>query len=203
MIKRSKLPGRWAQQLQLDDGRVLWLRPIEPADAEPIRQAFPLLTPEEIRMRFLHPIREMSVDMARRLTTLDPATQFALVLAEPLPAGEALVGGVARVVVDPDRRNAEFAIIVSRFLAGRGLGRLLMRQLIRWARCKHLVSLYGDVLDENAAMLGLAASLGFRRELLPDEPGVVRVRLSLDPLRSAGSAGSQGSVRAPVVAAGS
>lgn len=178
-IRRTKLPDRWAWELVLGDGRVLWQRPIAPADAEPIRRTFPLLSPEEIRLRFLHPIRELTAEQARRLTRIDPATEFALVIAEPLPPGEALVGAVARLAIDPGGRQAEFAIIVSRFLAGRGLGRMLMRQLIQWARRKHLDSIYGDVLEENLPMLGLADSLGFRRERLPDEPGLLRVRLDL------------------------
>lgn len=178
-IRSLPLPGRWTRRLQLDDGRALWLRPIEPSDAEPIRQTFSLLSPEEIRLRFLHPIKELTPDLTRRLTTLDPATQFALVIAEPLPPGEALVGAVARLAIDEGTRRAEFAILVSRFLAGKGLGRMLMKQLIRWAKLKRLDEIYGDVLDENSGMLALADSLGFRREVVMDDPGIIRVRLKL------------------------
>lgn len=180
-IRIRRLPGAWCQQLDLDDGRSLCLRPIEPADAEPIRQTFSLLSPEEVRLRFLHPIKELKDDMLARLTRIDRRTQFALVIAEPLPPGQALIGAVARLAIDAGTKRAEFAILVSRFLAGKGLGRLLMKQLIRWARLKRLDEIYGDVLDENTAMLALAESLGFRRELIPDEPGLVRVRLRLNP----------------------
>lgn len=148
-LRISPLSEPWSHRVQLDDGRVLWLRPIAPADAEPIRQVFPLLSSEEIRLRFLHPIKEMTSQMAQRLTHIDPLSQFALVLAEPLPPGEALVGAVARLAIDADTRHAEFAILVSRFLAGRGLGRLLMKRLVVWARQHALDSIYGDVLDEN------------------------------------------------------
>ncbi len=178
-IRMTSMPRPWSRRLHLDDGRVLWLRPIEPADAEPIRQTFSLLSPEEVRLRFLHPIKELTPDLTRRLTTLDPATQFALVVAEPLPPGEALVGAVARLAIDEGTRRAEFAILVSRFLTGMGLGRMLMKQLLRWARLKRLDEIYGDVLDENSGMLSLAESLGFRREVLPDDPGIIRVRLDL------------------------
>lgn len=178
-IRTSPMPQPWSRRLHLDDGRVLWQRPIDPADAEPIRQTFSLLSPEEIRMRFLHPIKELTPDLTRRLTTLDPVTQFAIVVAEPLPPGEALVGAVARLAIDEGTRRAEFAILVSRFLTGKGLGRMLMKQLIRWGRLKRLEEIYGDVLDENTGMLSLADSLGFRHEVLPDDPGIIRVRLDL------------------------
>ncbi len=182
-MQRESLPQRWHERLVLADGRELLLRPIQPADAEPLRAGFALLSPEEIRLRFLHPLKEMSVEMAHRLTHLDARRDFALVAAEPLPPGEALVGAVARVSIDSDGRRAEFAILVSRFLVGQGLGVVMMKQLIRWARLKKLDELYGDVLDENSAMLTLAQSLGFKREPLADDPGIIRVSLPLKKSR--------------------
>ena len=130
-------------------------------------------------MRFLHPMKEISSELVKRLTRIEPENEFALVIAEPLPPGEALVGCVGRLSIDKGTDRAEFAVLVSHFLIGKGLGRLLMNQLIAWGRARGLSEIYGDVLDENSAMLSLAASLGFKREMLPDDPGIVRVRLKL------------------------
>ena len=118
--------------------------------------------------------------MAQRLTHPDPNTEFALVAAEPLPPGEALVGAVARAALVPRTRDAEFAILVSHFIAGQGLGRHLMRKLAKWARSKKLDRLYGDVLDTNLPMLALAQSLGFKRVREGDGSGLVRVVLDLN-----------------------
>lgn len=178
-MEREPLPQRWHERLRLGDGRELLLRPIVPADAEPLRIGFALLTPEEVRLRFLHPLKELSPELLHRLTRLDPRRDFALVASESLPPGEALIGAVARASIDESGRSAEFAILVSRLLAGQGLGMLLMKRLIRWARLKRLDTLYGNVLDENHAMLALAQTLGFRRELRADEPGLIRVTLPL------------------------
>lgn len=178
-MQREPLPQRWHERLRLADGRELLVRPIVPVDAEPLRIGFALLTPEEVRLRFLHPLKELSPDLLHRLTHLDPRRDFALVAAEPLPPGEALIGAVGRASIDESGKSAEFAILVSRILAGQGLGVLLMKQLIRWARLKKLETLYGDVLDENHAMLALAQMLGFKRELRADEPGLIRVTLAL------------------------
>jgi RimJ/RimL family protein N-acetyltransferase len=178
-IRRSSLPEPWCEQLVLDDGRQLLLRPIDPLDAEPLRHGFVLLHPEEVRMRFMHVIKELSAESARRLTHLDPRREFALVVAEPLPPGEALIAAVVRAAIEPGGREAEFAILVSHFVAGQGLGKLLMRRIIRWARLKRLDALYGDVLEENAPMLKLADSLGFSRSHLLEDPGLLRIRLQL------------------------
>mgnify|MGYP002778818717 FL=1 len=174
MIHRRPLGKPWQDELRLPDGRKLWLRPITPADAEPLRLGFSLLTPEEVRMRFLHPLTELTPEMARRLTHIDPRTQFAQVAAEPEPPGEALVGAVVRAAIDAGTRRADFAILVTRHLAGQGLGTLLMRQMLRWATLKRLDAVYGDVLQENTAMLHRAQQLGSRRRPA-DEPGLVRI----------------------------
>jgi RimJ/RimL family protein N-acetyltransferase len=126
-------------------------------------------------------MKELSPEMAQRLSTLDTRRDFALVAAEPLPPGEALITSVVRASIDDDGRRAEFAILVSHYVAGQGLGQLLMKRIIRWARLKRLDELYGDVLDDNSAMLKLADSLGFQREHRMPDPGVVRVRLPLRP----------------------
>lgn len=174
VIHRRPLGKPWQEELRLADGRTLWLRPITPADAAPLRASFALLTPAEVRMRFLHPLTELSAEMAHRLTHLDPKTQFAQVAAETDPPGEALIGAVVRAAIDAGTARADFAILVSRYLAHQGLGTLLMKQMLRWAKLKRLELVYGDVLQENTAMLQLAQHLGFRRKHA-DEPGLVRI----------------------------
>ncbi len=191
MTARNRLPP-WHEQLRLPNGREVLVRPIRPDDAVPLRAGFALLEPDEIRHRFLHPRKELTVEAADRLTRPDPKREFAIVVAEPLPPGEALVGAVARVSIDDvaggdhahDRagqqglRQAEFAILVSHYIAGMGMGRHLMGRIVRWSRGKKLDCIYGDVLEQNQPMLALAKSLGFRRAT-SDTPGLVRVVLDL------------------------
>jgi RimJ/RimL family protein N-acetyltransferase len=183
MAARNRLPP-WHEMIRLPNGREVLIRPIRPDDAVPLRAGFPLLQPEEIRQRFLYSVKELSPEMAERLTHPDPRREFAIVAAEPLPPGEALVGAVARVAIEPTpdngRREAEFAILVSSYIAGMGLGRHLMRRLVRWSRGKKLERIHGEVLEHNHAMLALAQSLGFHREAA-DAPGLVRVVLDLAP----------------------
>lgn len=178
MAARNRLPP-WHEELRLRNGREVLIRPIRPDDAAPLRAAFPLLQPEEVRQRFLHTMKELTPALAERLTRPDPRAEFALVAAEPLPPGEALVGAVARVAIDQGTRDAEFAILVSHYIAGMGLGRHLMQRLVRWSKSKRLDHLYGDVLEYNQPMLKLADSLGFHREHVPDSPGLIRVVLDL------------------------
>jgi RimJ/RimL family protein N-acetyltransferase len=186
MSGQKRLPP-WHEKFRLRDGRELLIRPIRQEDAAPIRGAFSLLEPHEIRQRFLTPMAELPLEQAARLCSPDPRTEFALVAAEPLPPGEALVGAVARARVPAGASHAECAILVSRFIGGQGVGRHLMRRLVKWARGRNLQQLHGEVLGDNQPMLQLVKSLGFR--ILPghDSSGLARVVLDLDT--AAGKAG--------------
>lgn len=178
-MKRVRLPLPWQESIVLDDGRELLLRPVDAADIEPIRAGFVLLTPEEIRLRYQHPMKSLSQDYLHRLTNPPRGRDFVLVVAEPLPPGEALIGAVARLSQVDGTHEADFAILVSHFLTGQGLGRLLLKKIVMYARRRRLNVIHGDVLDENAPMLRLAEELGFHREGSATA-GIVRMRLPLD-----------------------
>lgn len=171
--------GPWQEMLKLQNGRELLLRPISPLDVEPMRAGFSTLSAEEVRMRFMHPITELTPEYARQLCELDGDREFALVACEPLPAGEALIGAVARLSFDRATGLAEFALLVGRPLTGMGLGYYMMRKLIQYARRRKMRAVFGDVMNENANMLMLADQLGFKRRALLEEPGVTRVWLEL------------------------
>ncbi|MDZ4811705.1 MAG: GNAT family N-acetyltransferase [Pseudomonadota bacterium] len=173
-IVRRRL-GPWTEAIRLSNRRELVLRPISPLDSEPLRAGFTALSPEEIRLRFMHPITELTPEYARQLTHLIPNREFALVATEPLPAGEALIGAVARLSVDPDTKQAEFALLVGRPLSSMGLGSYMLRKLIQYARRRKLKAIHGDVLVENAAMLRLCDRLDFSHRTLEGEHGIIRV----------------------------
>ena len=176
---RASDPYR-CESLRLADGRELWLRPIDPADTAPIDAAFSLLHEDEVRRRFLHPVKTQSPDHLLRLTHPPTHEAYAIVAAEPLPAGEALVGAVARAAREPTGSDrAEFGLLVSHYIAGQGLGRRMLSRLIEWSRREGLRTLWGDTLEDNLPMLRVADTLGFRREALRDASGLIRISLDL------------------------
>lgn len=174
-IELRRRLGSWRESLRLPDGRKVVMRPIEPADAPALQAGFSTIAPEDVRSRFLRPITELSSDAARELCAIDPRRQFALVIAEALPAGEALVGAVARASVHDDGVGAEFALFVARPLRAQGVGVYLLKKLVDWARRRGLATLHGDVLYDNAPMLALAERLGFARAHVVGDPGLMRV----------------------------
>ena len=68
----------------------------------------------------------------------------------------------ARYVRNADSESAEFALVVADNWRRIGLGTTLTRILAQRARFTGVRRLWGDVLEENKAMRGLAHSLGAR-----------------------------------------
>jgi acetyltransferase len=156
------------------------LRPILPQDAASVRALVENLSPEDARLRFFTPLRTLAPAQLARLTQIDYDREMAFALFDE--AGALLA--VARLAADPDNRQAEFAIVVRSDLHRRGIGRLLMMRLIDYARTRHVGALAGDVMAENAAMLGLGKDLGFALQPQADAPGIVRLLL---PLQTGGA----------------
>ena len=153
------------------------LRPIHPED-EPLL-AFHKLSPENVRLRFFAPVKELTHETAAALTQIDYDRQMALVLADPSPPGVAELYAVARFSADPDNEKAEFALTVRDDMTGMGLGTLLPRRLIEYARRRGIHEIFGHVLRENLRMLALGRSLGFDEIGAPDDPALKLVWLRL------------------------
>jgi acetyltransferase len=162
---------------------LLVLRKIRADDVDALQRLFHRLSPEEVRLRFLHPINELPDAFAYQLCDPDPATAFAWVLAKPddpeHPGAPTELHAVARAHMDPVLEQAEYAIVVENCFARQGLGDLLMRRTIDSARRLGATELWGEVLMENHAMLGLCERLGFERGMSFNNPGVARVHLAL------------------------
>jgi acetyltransferase len=161
------------------DGVRLVLREIHADDFEALQRGFAGLTAQEVRYRFLHPITELPEALARSLSNIDREHSVAIVLIDPPETKEPEIHAVARAYVDAVTLSAEFALVVQHQLAGHGVGTLLMQRLTAACRALGATELWGDVLAENGAMLELCEHLGFSRHPAFEDPGVIRVRLSL------------------------
>lgn len=172
-------PKELERTFELPDGRTLLLRPIRPEDEPPLREAVRRMPEEDRRLRFFQPIKELTHDMAARLTQLDYDREMALIVTDLGAAGLATIWGVVRMNADPDLEKAEYAIAVDRTMTGMGLGPMLMRCIIDYARSRGVHELYGEVLRENEPMLKLNRALGFTIRANPDDPAMMHVSLAL------------------------
>jgi acetyltransferase len=178
-------PKELEEMLTLSDGQTLLLRPIRPED-EPALQALVQYALHGGSPPAISACHEnvLSHKLAARLTQIDYDREMALVLCEPPVQKEPRqkepeLYGVVRLAADPDNERAEFAILLRRDMTGMGLGPMLMRRLIDYAKNRGIGELFGEVLAENRPMLRLCQAFGFTKRRDPEEPGVMIVSLAL------------------------
>jgi len=158
-----------------DCTRVL-TRPLRPEDAALYPEFITHVTLQDSRLRFFVAIRELSDERIAELTQLDYSRAMAFIAIEETD-GRML--GVVRLHLDADAEGGEYAVIVRSALKGRGLGWLLMRRIIDYARAIGLERVHGQVLAENTTMLRMCAELGFQISDDPHEKGIKVVTLEL------------------------
>jgi acetyltransferase len=169
-------PAELIEQWRVGDD-TLTIRPIRPEDAEQHGAFFGRLSSEDVRFRFFSAMRALSPEQMARMTQVDYDREMAFVA---LREATKETVGVARLVIEPDGRAGEFAVIVQPDMKGKGLASHLMRRLIDWGRSTGLAEIIGQILADNAPMLAFVRHLGFKLQRLPEEPDVMEARLSLD-----------------------
>lgn len=184
-------PKELEETVSLPDGKSLLLRPIRPEDEPAYQRLIEQLPPEDIFFRFMNPMKTLPHSLGARLTQIDYDREMALVLIAEGPSGESELCGGVRISTGGDNERAEFAILLRRDMTGLGLGPLMMRRIIEYARSRSIREVYGEVLSDNKPMLKLCRALGFSTRRMVDDPGIVIA--SLDLTREGGPhAGGQG-----------
>jgi acetyltransferase len=160
----------------LRDGTPVLLRPLTPEDAALYPDFLKDVSSQDLRLRFFAAMRAVSPELIDKLIHYDPAHAMAFVAVEE-QSGRLL--GVVRLHDTPNGKDAEFAILVRSRLKGHGLGWLMMKHMIAFAKAKGLKTVQGQVLAENTTMLTMCAELGFHVSD-DEERGVKHVTLPLD-----------------------
>lgn len=170
-------PRELEKTITLPSGAEQRLRPVRPEDEPLLIALFDRSTPADRRLRFFSPLKVLPHAMAARLSQIDYDREMALVAADPRdPAGT--LSGVVRLMSDPERERAEFAVMVRSDQKGRGLGFALMQEIVAYARATGIREVFGDVLAENETMLKMAREFGFRP--MPDPGDAALVKVVLD-----------------------
>ena len=174
-------PKQWERWLTGADGRRVFVRPVRPEDEAMYRTFFAQVSPEDLRLRFFAPVKDISHAFIARLTQIDYAR--ALALCATLENGEML--GAVRLMLDADHESGEFAILLRSDQKGRGLGSALMKMIIDYGQREGVKHIEGQVLAENTTMLAMCQQLGFDIRDDEDGAGAKEVRLDLRKLKQA------------------
>ena len=134
----------------LRDGANVHIRPIRPEDDHILVDLFQHLSAQSIYQRFFTAMPELSPGMARYLSHVNYTNRMALVAES---GGELI--GVARYERTSDPDTVELSLVIVDTWQGRGLGRILLREIVKAAEANGIHKFKADVLSENRRMLRL------------------------------------------------
>lgn len=181
------MPG----QMTLADGARLRVRPIDPADREPLAEAFARLSDQSRRQRFLGPKPRLSRRELDYLTDVDHVTHEALVAIDETTGH---IVGVGRYATGHGGGTvADLALAVADAWQRRGIGHALATRLVERARANDVTALTGTTLAGNRAARALLDRLGFRVRSLSG--GVLEAELAIARAATPPCAGYRGARR--------
>lgn len=161
-------PCHYEKKVVTGIGLELFMRPIRQEDGPLLLDLFNSLTHKTRYYRFFSPIKELSQEMLKKFTHIDYNSDMALAAIDVSETGERVLA-VARFMSKPGESETEFAVVVRDEWQGKGVGRVLLENLIMFAKEKKFLSMGGYVLAENTHMLSLARQLGFSLTRISEE----------------------------------
>ncbi len=136
----------------LRDGAQVTLRPIRPEDGPDLTALYARLSRETAYQRFFSVMAGLPADWARSLANVDCDQRMAIVAVDP--RNELI--GVTRYARDADG-EAEIAIAIQDAWQERGLGSILLGELLAYAETRGIRRFRAYVLADNSRMLRLLA----------------------------------------------
>ncbi len=163
----------------LRDGTPVRIRPIEPTDLE-LERGFVNGLSRETTYRRLMSGRNLLPGELERWTDIDHAREIAVIALASVHGIEQELGDARCVRDDADARVCDFAIVIGDEWQHHGLGRMLLRRLMRSAADAGVEVLSGITLSINFPMLALAWKLGFQASREAGDATVTRLEIRLE-----------------------
>lgn len=126
-------------------------RPLREDDTPRLVRMFDRLSRETVHRRFFTLTPKLDGPLLQALTSVDHDRHEALVVT----LGDEIVAIASYYRHPDDPTTADVAVLVEDAWQHHGLGRRLMRQLVRLARDNGVTSFHADVLAENTPAVGL------------------------------------------------
>lgn len=153
-------PDAYPRELEHDavlrDGSRVHIRPIRPEDAPRLIALYERLSERTAYQRFFTVMRRLPLDWARFLATVDYRRRLALVGERPT-SGEPELLGVGRYESSEKNDVPEVAFVVQDGWQGKGLGTILLQDLLGAGAARGFRRFRAYVLADNRRMLDLLA----------------------------------------------
>ena len=160
-FRSATYPEELERTVPLEDGASVFLRPLKLTDEALLRAMFYKLSPESVHTRFFQLLKSMPHEKLQEFLRIDYEADMAFVVLTSRVEEEAEMIGIAHYLRDPRTNFADSAFLVRDDWQGRGLGTLLMKELVEAARRHGIAGFTADVLARNEAMLQVFHRSGY------------------------------------------
>jgi len=157
-------PAKYQSRATLIDNTVVNLRPIRPEDERKMVEFHKTLSDRSVIQRYTQPItldQRIAHQRLTRMCFIDYDREMAIVVTvDQKPESEIIaVGRLGRIQSSGDAR---FALLVSDAWQRKGLGKLLLNQLLDIARKERDIHrVIGEILPDNTGMIRICEQAGF------------------------------------------
>ncbi len=173
-------PTKYIEKWVMKDETPVTFRPIKPEDETALEELFKSLSEETMRFRFFQIFRYISHETLTRYCNIDYDREIAIV-AE---TGKRKLIGAVRLVLEPNGKSGEFAVVVGDQWQGLGLGSKLMDFIINIGKEMKLETIYGFVIANNLKMINLCKKKGFKFEPYDEELMKATLKLTETPINA-------------------
>ena len=156
-------PSQYAGTCTLPDGTFITVRPIRPEDEPLMRPFHAKLSDQSVYTRYTYAFRaseRTAHDYLSRMCFIDYLREMALVALITNAAGEQEIVGAAQLLMERNRNEAEFALLISDELQRRGWGPSCCANSSRSGGSEHVSRIVGYILTTNIPMLHACKHLG-------------------------------------------
>jgi RimJ/RimL family protein N-acetyltransferase len=150
----AEYPGEYERDVTLKDGARMRIRPVLPEDEPRLVTLHGRLSPHTAHQRFFTIMKRLPPDWAYHFANVDYRRRMALVVERDLDWRPELIG-VARYEPLDDEDCAEIAIVVQDYWQGKGLGTLLLKEILGAGEANGIRRFRAYVLADNHRMLAM------------------------------------------------
>jgi len=163
-------PRDLVHDAKLRDGSYVHIRPIRPEDAPRLQELYGRLSRETAYHRFFTVMKRLPPDWAQILATVNYRRRLALVAEHEGASGAGVkIIGVGRYEPTDEPDTVEVAFVVQDDWQNRGLGTILVRDVLAAAAARGMRRFRAYVLSDNRRMLDLITRFGDVHERKTDQ----------------------------------
>ncbi len=154
----AEYPREFEREFTLKDGARVRIRPVLPEDETRFVTLYGRLSRDTAYQRFFTIMKRLPPDWAYYFANVDYRRRMALVAERDLDWRPELIG-VARYEPADEEDTAEVALVVQDYWQGKGLGTILLKEILRAGEANGIHRFRAYVLADNHRMLAMLSRL--------------------------------------------